>query len=278
MSKQELMTLKDIDKVLAKHVSDAGARIEKPLGQSIGIKGKKFKYKDDVIGRVASFVIVDFIRANAYYDTPFHEDTIELPACLALSLDGEDMAPLEHCKRKQNEQCDGCKQNAWGSADVGRGKACAEQYRLAILAIDHTRNETYANCDMATVTVPPTSKKNFGQYVRALDENTGRPPLAFLTEFSFDDEFDHEVLLFEVSKPYKDAKTLSAILTRVDEAREMLMAPPDFSGNVKESASKKKGKKKVKVKAKKKAAKKGSKKKTASKKKAAKKTGRSKYA
>ena len=57
MSKQELMTLKDIDKALEKHVSDAGARIEKPTGQSIGIKGKKFKYKDDVIGRVASFVI-----------------------------------------------------------------------------------------------------------------------------------------------------------------------------------------------------------------------------
>jgi hypothetical protein len=278
MSKQELMTLKDIDKALSKHVSDAGARIEKPAGQSIGIKGKKFKYKDDVIGRVAAFVIVDFIRANAYYDSPFHEDTIELPACLALSVDGEDMAPLEHAPRKQNKQCDGCEKNAWGSADVGRGKMCAEQYRLAILAIDHSRDETYANCDMATVTVPPTSKKNFGKYVRALDENTGRPPLAFLTEFSFDDEFDHEVLLFEVSKPYKDAKTLSAILSRVDEAREMLMSPPDFSGNVKESASKKKTKKKVKVKAKKKTAKKGSKKKTTSKKKASKKTGRSKYA
>ncbi len=102
MSKQELMTLKDIDKALSTHVSDAAARIEKPTGQSIGIKGKKFKYKDDVIGRVASFVIVDFIRANAYYDSPFHEDTIELPACLALSVDGEDMAPLEHAPRKQN--------------------------------------------------------------------------------------------------------------------------------------------------------------------------------
>lgn len=277
MSKQELMTLKDIDKALSKHVSDAGARIEKPTGQSIGIKGKKFKYKDDVIGRVASFVIVDFIRANAYYDSPFHEDTIELPACLALSVDGENMAPLEHAPRKQNPQCDGCDQNAWGSADVGRGKSCAEQYRLAVLAVDHTRKETYANCDMATVTVPPTSKKNFGQFVRALDEQTGRPPLAFLTEFSFDDDFDHEVLLFEVNKPYKDAKTLSAILSRVDEAREMLMSPPDFSGNAKESASKKKTKKKVKVKAKKKTAKKGSKKKS-TKKKTAKKSGRSKYA
>ena len=273
MSKQELMTLKDIDKALSKHVSDAGARIEKPTGQSIGIKGKKFKYKDDVIGRVASFVIVDFIRANAYYDSPFHEDTIELPACLALSVDGNEMKPLEHAPRKQSPQCDGCNQNAWGSADVGRGKSCAEQYRLAVLAVDSTRNETYATCDMATITVPPTSKKNFGQYVRALDENHSKPPLAFLTEFSFDDNFDHEVLLFEVNKPYKDAKTLSAILSRVDEAREMLMAPPDFSGNVKESASKRKSKKKVKVKAKKK-----TKKKAASKKKTKKKAGRSKYA
>jgi len=273
MSKQELMTLKDIDKALSEHVSDAAARIEKPMGQTIGIKGKKFKYKDDVIGRTASFVIVDFIRANAFYDTPFQPDTIELPACLALSIDGENMAPLEHAPRKQNQQCDGCEQNAWGSADVGRGKACAEQYRLAVLAVDHTRKETYANCDMAVITTPPTSKKNFSLYVKALDEKTGRPPLAFLTEMSFDDDFDHEVLLFEVKTPYKDAKTLTAILGRAAEAREMLMAPPDFSGNVKESASKKKTKKKTKVKAKKKTAKK-----KASKKKASKKTGRSKYA
>lgn len=278
MSKKELMTLKDIDKALSKHVSDAAARIERPAGQTIGIKGKKFKYKNDVIGRVANFVIVDFIRANAYYDTPFHEDTIELPACLALSVDGENMVPLEHAPRKQNAQCDGCEQNAWGSADIGRGKACAEQYRIAVLAVDHSRKETYANCEMATITVPPTSKQNFGDYVHALDEKTGRPPLAFLTEMSFDDNIDHEVLLFEVSKSYKDAKTLSQILGRADEARDMLMTPPDFSGNVKESASKKKTKKKVKVKAKKKTAKKGSKKKAASKKKAGKKTGRSKYA
>ncbi len=278
MSKQELMTLKDIDKALSTHVSDAAARIEKSTGQTIGIKGKKFRYKDDVIGRVASFVIVDFIRANAYYDTPFHEDTIELPACLALSVDGENMAPLEHAPRKQNQHCDGCEHNAWGSADIGRGKECKEQYRLAVLAVDHSRNETYVNCEMATVTVPPTSKKNFGDYVRALDEKTGRPPLAFLTEFSFDDNIDHEVLLFEVGKAYKDAKTLTAILGRTAEARDMLMAPPDFSGNAAESASKKKTKKKVKAKAKKKTSKKGTKKKAATKKKAGKKTGRSKYA
>jgi len=277
MSK-ELMTMKDIDKALSTHVSDAAARIEKPAGQSIGIKGKKFKFKDDVIGRVASFVIVDFVRQNSFYDEAFHEDDIRPPACQALSVDGENMVPLEHAPRKQNETCDGCPQNAWGSADVGRGKACGEQYKLAVLAVDTSRNETYANCDMATLTVPPTSKKNFGKYVKALEDQTGKPPLAFLTEFSFDDDFDHEVLLFEVNKGYKDAKNLSAILSRVDEAREMLMTPPDFSGNEKESASKKKGKKKKKVAAKKKAGKKTTKKKASKKKASKKKTGRSKYA
>ena len=44
--------MKDIDKALSSHVSDAKARIEKPTGQSIGIKGKKFSYKNEVIGKV----------------------------------------------------------------------------------------------------------------------------------------------------------------------------------------------------------------------------------
>lgn len=269
-----VMSMKDIDKQLSTHVSDAAARIEKPAGQSIGIKGKKFSYKQDVLGRTAEFVIVDFIRANAFYDEAFHEDEIALPACLALSVDGENMAPLENAPRKQNETCDGCEHNAWGSADVGRGKACAEQYKLAVMAIGP--GETYANCEMAMITCPPTSKKNFGAYIRAVEEKTGRPPLAFLTEFAFDDDFDHPVLTFEVAKPFKDAKTLQAILSRTNEAREMLLAPPDFSGNESESASKKKGKKKKKVAVKKKGASKKAAKKSSKKK--AKKSGRSKYA
>lgn len=273
MAGKDLMSMKDIDAMLSTHVSDASARIEKPTGQSIGIKGKKFSYKKDVLGRTAEFVIVDFIRANAWYDEGFQEDVVELPACLALSVDGVEMAPLPGVPNKQNDTCDGCGLNAWGSADVGRGKACAEQYRLAVLAI--APGEDYATCEMATITCPPTSKKNFGAYVRAVEEKTGRPPLAFLTEFSFDDVFDHPVLQFEVSKGFKDAKTLSAILGRVKEAREMLLAPPDFSGNEEQkAASKKTSKKKKKKVVKKKSKKKAASKKTATKKK----SGRSKYA
>jgi hypothetical protein len=279
MAGKDLMTMKDIDAQLALHVTDAAARIEKPAGQSIGIKGKKFSYKSDVLVRTAEFVIVDFIRANAWYDEAWSEDDVALPGCLALSVDGEEMAPLPLSPNKQNDTCDGCELNAWGSAETGRGKACAEQYKLAILAVNpQDKNETYSTCEMATITVPPTSKKNFGAFVRAVEDKTGRPPLSFLTEFAFDDDFDHPVLTFEVSKAYKDAATLSAILGRVKEAREMLMAAPDFSGAAeqKAAASKKTGKKKKKV-VKKKAKKKVAKKK-ATKKKASKKTGRSKYA
>lgn len=277
MAGKSVMTMKDIDKQLQAHVSDTAARIEKPAGQSIGIKGKKFKYKDEVLGRTAEFVIVDFIRANAHYDEAFHEDEIALPGCMALSVDGVDMAPLAGVPNKRNETCDGCEMNAWGSADVGRGKACAEQYRLAVLAVNPAdKADSYAVCEMAMITVPPTSKKNFGSYVRAVEDKTGRPPLAFLTELAFDDDFDHPVLTFEVAKPFKDAKTLSEILGRVDEAREMLLNPPDFSGEAERkttaAAGKKKKKKVVKKKAKKKTAKK------AAKKKASKKTGKSKYA
>lgn len=274
-----LMSMAEIDKQLAAHVTDTKARIEKPAGASIGIKGKKFKFKDEVIGRVASFVIVDFIRANVWYDEAWHEDEVTLPGCMALSVDGEDMAPVPGCPAKQNDTCDGCEMNAWGSADVGRGKACAEQYKLAVLAVNpDDKNEDYSNCPMATITCPPTSKKNFGSYVRAVEDKTGRPPLAFLTEMSFDDDFDHPVLMFEVDKPIKTAAELAAILGRVDEAREMLMNPPDFSGEAerKENKTAPGSKKKKKVAKKKVSKKKASAKKAPAKKKAG--ARKSKYA
>lgn len=282
MSGKSVMSMKDIQKQLAAVTSDQTARIEKNAGQSIGIKGKKFAYKGDVIGRVLSAVIVDFVRVNAFYDEAFHEDEVALPACMAISPHGQDMDPVDKSPRKQHEHCDGCPQNAWGSADVGRGKACAEQYRLAIMIL--APGETYANADMAVITCPPTTKKNFGTYVKSLNEKSGIPPLAVVTELTFDDDFDYSVLQFEVSKALKSAGELNDILSRRDEAREMLMTPPDFDANEaqNQSAENTKGKRKKKVVKKKAATKKASGKKTSKKKTAGKKAGNkgraSKYA
>ena len=259
-----VLSLKDLDKRMLADASDASARTAVVGGNTIGIRNAKFMYKNEIIGKALEAVVVDYVHTNAFYDTAFDPENPAPPACLAISVDGEDMAPLAKSPKKQNDTCDGCENNAWGSADVGRGKACAEQYKVAL--IQPGPGEDYSTADMAVLTFPPTSRQNWTKYVKDLKEKLSRPPYGVITEFTFEGEADYPILQAEFSKKIGSIKDLNDIVERRTEARELLTTPPDFSGYAqprRKPVTKKAGKKKT---AKKKAAKKSSKKKTSKKK------------
>lgn len=255
-----VLSLKDLDKQMMKDASDASARTAASGGNTIGIRNSKFSYKNEPLGKTLECVVVDYVHCNAYYDIAFDKDSPAPAVCVAISVDGEEMAPVPSSPKPQNATCDGCPHNAWGSADIGRGKACGEQYKLAIIAVGP--GEDYSTCDMAVLTLPPTSRKNWTKYVKDISEKLTRPPYGVLTEFSFDGVDDWPVLVPEFSKKVASAKDLNDISERRAEAREILLTPPDFSGFVKpkkKPASKKASKKKAaskKAPAKKKASKK----------------------
>lgn len=284
MAKKQLVSMKSLEKKFLADVDDATARINKVAGNTIGIRNSKFSYKQDVIGRSLVSIAVDFVHAQTWFADAFDADNPTPPSCHSLSVDGEAMQPFDASPEKQADYCDGCPLDAWGSADVGRGKACSQQYKVALLAAGP--GETLADAELAILTLPPTSLKNWDTYVRMLAKDHKRPPYAVLTRFAFDEEAEHPVLTFEVERLVDNAEDASAIMERRDEAREMLMTPPDFSRDAEAPASKKKTKKKTKKKvakkkvtkkkAKKKVAKKATKKKT-SKKAPRKKAGASKF-
>lgn len=258
-----VLSMKDLDKQMMADASDASARVAAVGGNTIGIRNSKFSYKNQPLGRVFACVVVEYVHANSFYDTAFDPENPAPPACVALSVDGDDMAPVKGSPSPQSEQCDGCPNNAWGSADVGRGKACGEQYKLAVVAVGP--GEDYSTCDMAILTLPPTSRKNWTQYVKDVGDKLQRPPWGVLTEFSFSDG-DYPILVPELGKKIGNAKDLNDIRDRRKEALDLLMTPPDFSGFVKPTS-----KKVAKKKAKKTASKKAPTRKKAAKKKASKK-------
>lgn len=265
-----VLSMKDLDKQMLADASDASARTAQSGGNTIGIRNSKFSYKNEPLGKVFTCVVVDYVHANSFYDTAFDPENPAPPACVAISVDGDEMEPVKGSPVPQAETCDGCPNNAWGSADVGRGKACGEQYKLAVVAVGP--GEDYSTCDMAVLTLPPTSRGNWTKYVKDIADKIQRPPYGVLTEFTFDGADDWPVLVPEFAKKIGTAKDLNDISDRRNEAREMLTTPPDFGGYVKptrkKAAKKKAAKKKT---AKKKTAKKASKKKA--KKKTSKKTG-----
>jgi len=276
---KQLVSMTDLEAKFLGDVEDTTARLNKAAGNTIGIRNSKFTYKQELIGRTINVVIADFVHAQTWYLEKFDPENPSPPTCHALSVSGDEMQPLASSPDKQADFCDGCEKNAWGSADVGRGKACGQQYKAAVLAAGP--GETLASCDMAILTIPPTSLKNFDAYVKSVAKSHGRPPYAVITHLSFDEDAEHPVLMFEVDTVISNVQDANDIMGRLEDARELLLTPPDFSANVaptKKKTSKKTKKKVTKKKvAKKKATKKKATKKKASKKAAPKKRGKSKF-
>ena len=277
MTGKQIVSMKALTKRFSADVQNATARLNKPVGNTIGIRNSKFTYKQELIGRSMIAIAIDFVHAQTWYEDAYDPDNPSPPSCHALSVDGEEMQPLKASPLIQADFCDGCPLDAWGTADIGRGKACAQQYKIAVVAAGP--GETLANCEMAILTLPPTSMKNWEKYVKDLGKGEERPPYGVYTRFSFVEEEEWPILEFELDQLITDVSEANAILGRLDEARELLMTPPDFSGfddaPARKKKSKKKAKKKVVKKKSKKKAKKKSKKKA--KKKSKKKTGASKF-
>lgn len=196
-------------------------------GNRISTKGGVLTYhgnkmKDNKI----NVIILAALIENAYYDGPYDPDNPRAPVCFAFSEDGEDMAPHDESHDKQNETCEGCPQNEWGTADRGRGKACKNLRRIAVLSFEDTSTNPSSE-EIATLSVSVTSVKGYSAYVKHLAA-TGLAPWAVRTTISLErpegKEFSN--LFFEQA----DARPLSeklypAILKRVKEAEKLLEQP-----------------------------------------------------
>lgn len=66
---------------------------------------------------------------RAFYAEEFDSSKPQVPACYSFDLE----APHPDSSAPQHEQCLDCPQNEWGSASRGRGKACRESTRVAVV-------------------------------------------------------------------------------------------------------------------------------------------------
>lgn len=100
--------------------------------------------RDDGDGPRGSLDVV-ILKANpnlskTYYINGWSEDNNNPPDCA--SVNG--IVPDNGVPHKQSETCATCKNNAWGSApNGGRGKACGDHRRMAVVPLTDLRNESF---------------------------------------------------------------------------------------------------------------------------------------
>jgi hypothetical protein len=179
-------------------------------------------------------IIVGYTGHNRWFKGKYDPSETTPPDCYAFSaiLGDEAMAPHPAASDKQSTLCIDCPKNAWGSADTGRGKACANTVRLGcLLASDIDEAKDVAGAELATAGVSPTNLAKFKSYVneladRAASDGGPRPTWGVITQIqSFHDDKTQIRLEFTLVSDIEDAAILEALEKRLNKVQDTLQQP-----------------------------------------------------
>ena len=214
------------DEQMAKYATQSAA-----IADSIGTGGKFISFKGgkitfdggEVPGAKMNCVILDHILENALYEGKYDSKNPSSPVCFAFGTDQKDMAPHADCTDPKSEKCKGCEFNEWGTADTGKGKACKNIVRLALVA--ESDLEELESAELAYARVPVTSTKSWAGYVKQLESMLHLPPFAVVTELSvIEDDGDQFHICFKLAEKI-DPEHGEALIAKHEAAHEAIDFP-----------------------------------------------------
>ena len=174
-------------------------------------------------------IVLGSCALNKWYDGDYDPNDAQPPDCYAFAIvtTDEDMAPHADSTSPQSEKCADCEKNQYGTARTGRGKACANTLRLGlIVAKDADDAASISTAEMATAGVSPTNLKNYAGYVKALEEEHGRPPWAVVTQISSHDDPKTQIRVeFKMVSLIEDDEVLEALEKRFLKIQDALQQP-----------------------------------------------------
>lgn len=178
-------------------------------------------------------IIVGANRCNMYYDKPFEPGVFAAPKCFAIADPKwgpgeveEHLAPPEDLASRESDNCSRCRMNAFGSASRGRGKACSNTVRLALLPANAQMLE---KVEGAMLSVPPTSLKSYFNFARAVLNGLSRPLGTVVTKIQKvpNRQGAGFTFHFEMLRAIQDEEVLRKILIRMrGDAYQALQQPP----------------------------------------------------
>ena len=187
----------------------------------------------DVPDNTLRCVVLETIQENHFYDTEYDPDQPASPICYAFGSDPDTMKPHEASPQPQCASCADCPHNEWGSADKGKGKACSNVRRIAVMAEDGLEDPD--NAEVRFAKIPVMSVKNLAKYVKDLDRLYELPPLGVITEMGL--KKDPKSLFrvhFKMVETIEDGATIKSLIKRSKAvAEDMSQAYPETSAEEK---------------------------------------------
>ena len=194
-------------------------------GNFISTAGGRMRYKGaEIPGNKMNVIVVDHILENDFYKDAYDPDNVNPPDCYALGRDEDELAPHENSAEPQNETCNGCPQNEWGTASVGKGKACGNRRRLAL--VTEGDMEDVGNADIAYLRLPVTSVRAWAGYVRQCADVLNKPPFAVVTEIEIvPDSKTQFKVQFNLVQEIDDGEALGALIALREKVEKEISFP-----------------------------------------------------
>lgn len=215
-------------------------------GRFLSIRAGQMSLNDATFpGNQIAVVIVDHIFENIYYEGAFDPDAINPPTCFAFGRDANTMGPPDEVDKhdeftRQSDLCANCIQNEWGSADTGKGKACSNRRRLALISAGtyvpqgrsggfelEMENDAsyYSGAEVAYLKLPVMSVKGFAQYVKQVAEQFKRPLHGVFTRIYVEPDPKSQFRVrFEMIEPI-EGDLMPAIMARHNAVKDEIDFP-----------------------------------------------------
>jgi hypothetical protein len=223
---------------------------EQQGGTFLSTKGGVLSFQDEPLpGNQMVVVILDVVHERTFYTEKFvagAENNLP-PVCYAFGRtpqEVDEMAPHPSMQVgpdyfvPQSEQCKGCPNDEWGSSDTGRGKACGERRRVALLPAGwyqpkrgsrdfdlHLFDDPahYASADIAFLKLPVMSVKDYGRYAHSLQSAHRRPPFGVISRVYLEPDPKSQFRVkFEVLE-LLPAELFETIYARHEEAKSSIV-------------------------------------------------------
>lgn len=219
----------------------AVAKTERANVSKISFRGGIMALGDkEIPGNSLDCIVIGYIHENMFFNEPYQQDVVKAPTCFAYSRTGLDMVPHEVVKEPQNPTCDGCWANQWatsgmlsrdGTPNGRKGKACgAGRRKLAVIPL-YKDVADVERAEIAIVSVPIMSIKNWSNYVNALSATPAiqRAPWGVATKMSVKpDRVAQFLVSFDFLHNLSD-EFLAPVYGKVDLAYSILEQPYDMT-------------------------------------------------
>lgn len=206
--------------VLAKYAQKAADIEQVGGGTFISIRGGVMTLGGNPVkGNNLQAVVIDHCYENAFYEGGYDEDAPKPPVCFAFARESGELVPHEKSTKPQSERCEGCPNNAFGSAvdDKGKakkGKACKNIRRLMLLSAEGMDEDTIKSSEPAFMKLPVTSCRGWGLYVKGLANEQKLPPFAVVTQIGVQPDQKRQVAVTFEHVEDVDENLMDAIMDR----------------------------------------------------------------